>query len=76
MLAAIPGIVALALSTFKPDARAQWWSAKYGKLDDLVRAMEYEKMSESDASKELTQFLEKHEAKYPGLGSPPSGSAA
>jgi hypothetical protein len=76
VLAAIPGIVALVPSTFKPDARSQWWSEKYGKLDDLVRAMEREGMSESEAGKELTRFLEEHEQKYPGVGSPPSGSAA
>lgn len=76
VLAAIPAIVTLALSIFKPDGRSQWWAAKYGKLDDLVRAIKYEKMSESDASKALTSFLETHEPKYPGLGSPASGSAA
>ena len=47
VLAAIPAIVTLALSIFKPDGRSQWWAAKYGKLDDLVRAIKYEKMSVS-----------------------------
>jgi hypothetical protein len=76
VLAAVPGVVAVALSMFKPDARAQWWWAKYGKLDDLVMAMEHEGQSEADASKELREFLKVHEPKYPGLGPPPSGATS
>lgn len=75
-LAVVPGIVTLALAMFKPDARAQWWWAKYGKLDDLVQAMERENKTEADASKELREFLAAHEPKYPGLGAPPSGAGA
>ena len=76
VLAAIPGVITLALSTFRPDARAQWWNAKYGKLDDLVLAMRFENKGEADASQEFRKFLEIHEPKYPGVGNPPSGSAA
>lgn len=70
VVAAVPGIVALALSTFKPDARSQWWWAKYAMLDDLLQAMEYENKRDSEASKELREFLKIHEAKYPGFGTP------
>jgi hypothetical protein len=58
----------LALTTFRPDARSQWWWAKYAKLDDLVQDMKYQKKSEADASEEFKKFLHVHEPKYPGFG--------
>jgi hypothetical protein len=76
VLAAIPAVVTLALTAFRPDARAQWWWTKYAKLDDLVLEMEREGKTEAVASKELREFLRVHESKYPGLGRVPSGAAA
>jgi hypothetical protein len=76
VLSALPSAAALALAIFRPDARAQWWWAKYGKLDDLVLEMEREGKAEAVASKELREFLRVHEPKYPGFGPIPSGGAA
>jgi hypothetical protein len=73
--AAIPGIVALTLTTFKPEARSLWWWAKYRKLDELVSAIEGKEKSTEEAKKELKKLLDLHNERYPGLGTPPVSAA-
>jgi hypothetical protein len=76
VIAAIPGIISLTLNTYKPDARSQWWWAKWHKFDQLIRDLRYGGKIEKDANKEWNEFIKAHETKYPGWGNPPSGTIA
>lgn len=76
VIAALPGIFTLGLTTFKPDAKSQWWWAKWSKLDELIGALRYDGKSDSDAYKEWNKFIRAHETKYPGWGTPPPGAIA
>ena len=72
-LAAIPGIAATFLNTFKFEARARWWWKKHSKLQQMVSALQYEGASAKEVSQELNKFLIEHENDWPSFGKPPSG---
>jgi hypothetical protein len=70
-LAALPGIVVLVMTTFRFDARAQWWWARHHAMDALRRELEYEARSPADVNKDLTAFIKEHDGRWPGFGNPP-----
>ena len=76
VIAALPGIFTAGLSTFKPEAKSQWWWAKWSKLDELIGALRFGGKSDSDAWEEWNKFIRAHETKYPGWGTPPTGAIA
>lgn len=76
VIAALPGAFTIGITTFKPDAKSQWWWAKWSKLDEVIGSLRYESKSESDAHKEWNKFIRGHESKYPGWGTPPPGAIA
>lgn len=72
-LAALPGIIILAMNTFKFEGRADWWWTKHHGLDALLRGLLYEQRSEAEVSKDLSTFISSIEEKWPSFGKPPSG---
>jgi hypothetical protein len=72
VLAALPGIITLILVTFRFEARSDWWWQKYHGLDALYRGLRDEKRPNEIISKELSAFLQAHNAKWPSFGEPPS----
>jgi hypothetical protein len=72
ILAALPGIVVGAMSTFRFESRADWWYRKYHGMDGFIRALTYEGKSDAEVSRELTDFLTKLEAVWPSFGKAPS----
>jgi hypothetical protein len=76
ILASLPGIIVLATSTFRFEARADWWWSKHHAIDALHRGLTFEGKSDSEVSRELTAFLREHETKWPSFGKPPSGTGA
>ena len=75
VLAALPGIILLATSTFKFESRADWWWTKHHGLEALCRALRFEGKSEGDASREMTALIKELEGRWPSFGKPPSGGA-
>ena len=73
VLTALPGIVVMALNTFKFEARAKWWWKKYSKFQQLYYALKHEGANEKSISKEMNEFLISHEQEWPSFGRPPSG---
>ena len=71
VLAALPGIIVLATTTFKFEARSDWWWAKHQTLEALYRGLKYEERVEKEVSQEMTAFLKKHEEKWPSFGKAP-----
>jgi hypothetical protein len=74
VLAALSGIIVLALSTFRFEARAEWWFTMHHGLDALYRGLTYEGMEVAVASRALTTLIAELEKKWPGFGKPPSGT--
>jgi hypothetical protein len=74
VIAALPGAFTLGITAFKPDAKSQWWWAKWSMLEGVTGSLRYEGKSESDAHKEWNAFIRGHESKHPGWGSPPPGA--
>lgn len=73
VLAALPGISVMVLSTFKFLDRADWWNDKRRKLESLYRGLRDEYRPVDQVSKELTEFLDEHNAKWPSFGRAPEG---
>lgn len=76
ILAALPGILALAAGTFKLEKRADWWWTKHHELDALQRGLKVEGRSEADVSRDLSRLIRELELKWPGFGGTPSKDAA
>jgi hypothetical protein len=76
VVAALPGVITVWLSTFKPDAKSQWWWSKWSKLDEVLGALRYQRKNEADVQEEWNSFIRNHENKYPGSGRPPIGEIA
>ena len=72
-LAAVPGIIAVVVATFKFAVRAEWWWGKFPGLDSLYRSLKFEGKNEHEVSKELSQFIAAINKKWPGFGDAPSG---
>jgi hypothetical protein len=72
-LAAVPGIIAVVLATFKFSVRAEWWWDKFHGLDALYRALTFEVQTEHDVSIRLSEFITAVNKKWPGFGDSPSG---
>jgi hypothetical protein len=72
-LAAIPGIIAAVLNTFKFEARARWWWKKHSRFQQAVYPLQHEGADEKVISQELSKFLIQHEEEWPSFGKPPSG---
>lgn len=73
VLAALPGVIVLATSTFKFDSRAEWWWSKHHRLDALYRGLAYEGRTDTEVSRELSDVVKELETKWPAFGKPPSG---
>jgi len=71
VLAAIPGVVVLATSTFKFEARAGWWWERYYGLDALDRRLTFENRVVEEVSRDLTKFVHELGKRWPGFGPPP-----
>ena len=76
VLAALPGIIVLATSTFKFEARAEWWWTKHHALEAFHRGLKFEGRDEASVSRELTTLIKELEGTWPGFGKPPSGTGA
>ena len=76
ILAALPGIIVLATSTFKFADRADWWWTKHHGLEALCRGLKFEGRNDAEVSREMTSLVKELEAKWPGFGKPPSGTGA
>ena len=75
-LAALPAVAVGLTAVFKFEARSDWWWAQNYKLDALRRALLYEGRDESDVSREMSDFLDKHNEIWPRFGKlPASGSS-
>jgi hypothetical protein len=75
-LAALPAVAVGLTAVFKFEARSDWRWAMHHKLDALRRALLYEGRSESDVSREMSEFFAKHKETWPTFGRlPGSGSS-
>jgi hypothetical protein len=72
-LAAVPGVIAVVMATFRFAVRAEWWWEKFHGLDSLYRRLKFEGENEHDVSKALSEFIAAINKKWPGLGDAPSG---
>ena len=70
VLALIPGIVVLVISTFRFEERAKWWWEKHASLDALYRGLRYEKRDEAEVSEALTATVQELNKKWPSLRPP------
>jgi hypothetical protein len=73
VLAALPGVSVMVLSTFKFSDRADWWSKKGQRLDGLRRGLRDERRQVDEVSRELTAFLQEHSERWPSFGQAPGG---
>lgn len=73
VLAAVPGVIAIVMATFRFAARAEWWWEKFHGLDSLYRSLKFEGQKDAEVSKALSQFVAAINKKWPGFGDAPSG---
>jgi DNA segregation ATPase FtsK/SpoIIIE-like protein len=75
-LAALPAAAVGLTAVFKFEARSDWWWAQCYKLDALRHALLYQGRDKSDVSREMDDFLAKHNEIWPRFGKlPGSGSS-
>jgi len=72
-LTALPGVVVVALNTFRFEARARWWWKKVTYFQKWIYALKYQGADEKAVSEEMAKVLSAHEDEWPSFGKPPSG---
>ena len=70
VLAAVPGFVVLTGSTFRFEARAEWWYGLESCYDRLSRGLDYEGQKPDEVSKAMTEFITETEKHWPLFGKP------
>ena len=72
ILAALPALAVGLTAVFKFEVKSDWWFARADKFDALRRALLYEGVAESEASRDMSDFIAKHIARWPTFGKPPT----
>lgn len=71
VLSAFPAAALIAADKFQLGERTKWAYGKAFALKGIMSALDYEGMSEADASKSRSRINADYEERWPGLAKPP-----
>jgi len=72
ILSAMPAAVLIASDRFKLGERTKWAYLKAFALKGILSALEYEGLSEAEASKRRSAIDADYEERWPGISQPPT----